>query len=143
MLAVRELIASGKCYSVPVAFLDHLAHEADRALAQSGATYHLEANLISGDLAKLPDIAGWLATVGDEVHAPARTRQRDVEKAPLLSIGEGFRPGNDQAEPFIVLDAARYAMIAFTHIEQNRVVRLKPFSPVKGQARNLDIGEER
>ena len=140
--AIRELIASVKHRPVPVALLNHLAHQTNGALTQGSAFDRLVAHLIPGYLAKFPDIAGRLAAVGDEIYAPAGARERDVEQASFFSIGEGFRLGNDQVEQFIVLDAARHAIIAFTHIKQNRVVRLKPFSPVKGLARTSTLAKK-
>lgn len=141
MPAIRKLIACVKHRPVPVALLDRLAHQTNGALTQGSAFDRLVAHLIPGYLAKFPDIAGRLAAVCDEIYAPAGARKRDVEQASFFSIGEGFRLGNDQVEQLVVLDAARHAIIAFTHIKQNRVVRLRPFGPVKGLARNLDIGK--
>lgn len=117
VLAIGELIASAKHRSVAVAPLDHLPHQAHGALAQGRAFNRLEANFIPGDLTKFPDITGGLATVGDEIHAPAGARQRDVEQASFFRVGEGFRLGNDQVEQLVVLDAARHAIVAFTHVE--------------------------
>jgi hypothetical protein len=81
--ALRELIAGRKCVSVPVALLDDLADQANRALTQRRAVNRLKANIVTSDLAKFPDIAGRLPTVGKQVNASASARQCDVEHASL------------------------------------------------------------
>lgn len=133
MLAFRELIAFTKRHSVPVALFDHLADQPNRTLNQRRAVNGLEANFITGDPATFADMAGWLPTIGEEVDAPASAGQCNIEQASLFRAGEGFRPGNNQIEKFIVLNAAVDPIVAFAHIAQDCVVRFAPFGATEGK----------
>ena len=52
-----KLVAAIECRVVPPLALDHLPDKAARALIQFFAVNRLEANVVTGNLAKLADIA--------------------------------------------------------------------------------------
>lgn len=78
MPAIGELVAPAEHRAVPVALLDHLPDQALGALTQRRAFDRLKPDIVACDLAKLPDIAGRLPAIGDEIRAPAGARQRNV-----------------------------------------------------------------